>query len=74
MPKYFRHSFLRIGHLGICVAERVWVVQREQVACAGSHQVHREPGAAPQKMTFEEEFIAFLKKHGVEYDPKYVFG
>ena len=27
-----------------------------------------------KKMTFEEEFIAFLKKHGVEYDPKYVFG
>lgn len=27
-----------------------------------------------KKMTFEEEFIAFLEKHGVEYDPKYVFG
>lgn len=27
-----------------------------------------------KKMTFEEEFVAFLKKHGVEYDPKYVFG
>jgi len=29
------------------------------------------------KMTFEEEFIALLKllkKHGVEYDPRYVFG
>jgi REP element-mobilizing transposase RayT len=27
-----------------------------------------------RKMSFEEEFIALLKKHGVEYDPKYVFG
>ena len=27
-----------------------------------------------REMSFEEEFIAFLKKHGVEYDPKYVFG
>ena len=27
-----------------------------------------------RKMTFEEEFIAFLKKHGIEFDPKYVFG
>jgi putative transposase len=27
-----------------------------------------------KKMSFEEEFIALLKKHGVEYDPKYVFG
>lgn len=24
--------------------------------------------------TFEEEFIAFLERHGVEYDPRYVFG
>jgi len=24
--------------------------------------------------TFEEEFIAFLDKHGVEYDKRYVFG
>lgn len=27
-----------------------------------------------KKQTFEEEFIALLRKHGVEYDPKYVFG
>lgn len=24
-------------------------------------------------MTFEEEFIRFLEKHGIEYDPRYVF-
>ena len=27
-----------------------------------------------RKMTFEEEFIALLKKHGIEYDPRYVLG
>ena len=27
-----------------------------------------------RKRSFEEEFVAFLKKHGVEYDPQYVFG
>jgi putative transposase len=27
-----------------------------------------------KKMSFETEFIALLKKHGVEYDPKFVFG
>ena len=27
-----------------------------------------------KKMTFEEEFLAFLKKAGVEYDPRHVFG
>lgn len=26
------------------------------------------------KHSFEEEFIAFLKKHGIEYDPQYVYG
>lgn len=27
-----------------------------------------------KKRTFEEEFLAFLKIAGVEYDPRYVFG
>jgi len=27
-----------------------------------------------RKQSFEEEFIAFLKKHNVEYDPRYVWG
>ena len=26
------------------------------------------------KMTFEEELISLLKKHKIDYDPKYVFG
>ena len=27
-----------------------------------------------RKRNFEEEFVAFLKKNGVEYDPKFVWG
>jgi putative transposase len=27
-----------------------------------------------RKSSFEDEFIAVLKKHGVAFDPKYVFG
>jgi hypothetical protein len=27
-----------------------------------------------RKMSFHDEFIALLKKHGVEFDPRYVFG
>jgi REP element-mobilizing transposase RayT len=27
-----------------------------------------------RKKTFEEEFLAFLKKHGIKYDEKYVLG
>lgn len=27
-----------------------------------------------RKVSFEDEYISLLKKHGVEFDPKYVFG
>jgi putative transposase len=27
-----------------------------------------------RKRSFEEEFISFLKKHAIEYDPKYIWG
>jgi putative transposase len=27
-----------------------------------------------RRLSFEDEFIALLKKHGIAYDPKYVFG
>lgn len=26
-----------------------------------------------RKETFEDEFVAFLKRHGVDYDPKYLW-
>jgi putative transposase len=34
----------------------------------------RTQEAHHKKMSFEEEFIALLKRHGVQYDPRYVFG
>jgi putative transposase len=27
-----------------------------------------------RKMTFEQEFVALLEKHGIEYDSRYIFG
>ena len=30
--------------------------------------------AHSKKMSFDEEFAALLKKHGVEFDPTFVFG
>ncbi len=27
-----------------------------------------------RKITFEDEFLALLDKHGIDYDPKFVFG
>jgi putative transposase len=34
----------------------------------------RTQEAHHKKMSFDEEFIALLKRHGVEFDPRYVFG
>jgi REP element-mobilizing transposase RayT len=34
----------------------------------------RNQEAHHRKMTYEDEIFALLKKHGVEFDPKYVLG
>jgi REP element-mobilizing transposase RayT len=34
----------------------------------------RNQAAHHRKMNFEEEFMALLKKHGVDFDVRYVFG
>jgi len=34
----------------------------------------RNQEAHHRKMSFDEEFVALLKKHGVEFDPKFVLG
>ena len=34
----------------------------------------RNQEAHHREFNFEEEFRALLKKHGVDYDPKYIFG
>ena len=31
-------------------------------------------GAHHQKMNFDADFVALLKKHGMEFDSKFVFG
>src|SRR5216684_3061084 len=34
----------------------------------------RNQAAHHRRMSFEEEFVALLKRHGVEFDAKYMFG
>lgn len=41
----------------------------EDVAKYIEHQAEHH-----HRMTFKEEFIALLERHGVEYDPRYVWG
>jgi putative transposase len=47
------------------------------VSSSQAHQVIkyiRNQKEHHKKRKFEDEFIAFLKKYNVDYDPKYVFG
>ena len=39
----------------------------------GNHRFQNQ-GSYHKKVSFQQEYIALLKKHGVEYDPRYVFG
>jgi putative transposase len=34
----------------------------------------QKQGSYHKKVSFQQEFIAMLKKHGIPYDPRYVFG
>ena len=34
----------------------------------------RNQGSYHKKISFQQEYLALLKKHNVEYDPRYVFG
>ncbi len=52
-----------------CGAFTVGISQQDQtVAYINSQAEHHK------KRSFEEEFVAFLKKHNIDYDPQYVFG
>jgi REP element-mobilizing transposase RayT len=42
------------------------VAPKVEAYIAGQEEHHR-------KQTFEEELVALLKRHGIEYDPRYVF-
>jgi REP element-mobilizing transposase RayT len=63
LPEYKTFSW-QIGYGGFSVSES----GREDVCkyIASQEQHHK-------RMTFEEEFLLFLKKHGVKYDPKYLW-
>ena len=47
-------------------------VSRSNVAAVANYIEAQE--AHHRKRTFEEEFVELLVKHGVEYDPRFVFG
>jgi REP element-mobilizing transposase RayT len=48
-----------------------FTVSESQVAGVRDYVRHQEEHH--QKMTFQEEFVTLLKKHGVEYDERYLW-
>jgi hypothetical protein len=60
---------------GVRVAGRIWRFQREQIKPGSSGSVTlQNQEKHHRKMTFEDEFVGLLKKYGIEFDPRYVFG
>jgi hypothetical protein len=49
-------------------------VQRQFIEPRSSSPIHSEPRSTVPEGEFEDEFRALLRKHGVEYDPKCIFG
>jgi len=44
------------------------------VAGSGSRSILQKQGMHHPRMNFEAELVALLKKHGIEFDPRFVFG
>jgi REP element-mobilizing transposase RayT len=55
-----------------------WQTGYAAFSVSKSHEEHvkryiSNQGEHHRKVSFEEEVLAFLKKHGIEYDPRHVF-
>jgi putative transposase len=57
----------------LCLAGRIWAfsVSSSNIATVIKYIDNQE--AHHRKISFEDEFIALLKKHKIPFDPKYVF-
>ncbi|MGO8732546.1 MAG: hypothetical protein ACLQVM_07120 [Terriglobia bacterium] len=58
------HLAWQTGYTAFSVSHSNLVSVKNYIANQEAH--HR-------KMTFQKEVLAFLKKHEIEYDPRYVF-
>jgi putative transposase len=56
-----------------CLAAWFCCLQRQRVEQGRGGSLHRTQDAHHKKMDYKSELIALLQKHGVPYDPKYVF-
>lgn len=70
--KWIHETFLHLRHLAWQEGYGAFSIGISQVDdtlryIANQREHHR-------RVSFEEEFVAFLKRHGIEYDPRYVWG
>jgi hypothetical protein len=54
------------------IKDGAFSVSRSNVSAVANYIEEQE--SHHRKRTFQEEFIELLVKHGIDYDPKYVFG
>ena len=55
----------------LCLATRLWRVQRRYLA--GTVHYIEQQLEHHRTRTFQEEYLAFLKKHGSHFDEKYLW-
>jgi hypothetical protein len=57
----------------LCLATGLWRIQRWYLAGSGNGPLHRAAARTSSDTAFQEEYLAFLKKHGAHFDEKYLW-
>lgn len=61
------------GSARIPLADRLRGIRCQPVDVGSGDGIHQNQREHHRRQTFEEEFIAFLERHRVEYDPEYAW-
>ena len=56
-----------------CVARRLWWIYCQQIANSDLINYIKNQREHHHKKTFQEEYLELLKKHGVDYDERYLW-
>jgi len=69
-------AFIMDGDRGVTAAERreICSPRRKPWVDSAVAKYIEEQETHHHKRTFQEEFVELLVKHGIDYDPKFVFG
>jgi REP element-mobilizing transposase RayT len=66
------HEEKGIARFGWQTGFGAFSVSQSNVPAVSAYIAHQEEHH--RKVTFKEEFVTFLKKHGIEYDEQYLWG